>query len=399
MLKHLIEGTQLMVIYQPYFYIIQDIRCDMYYAGAKWARGCHPGQLLKEDGYLTSSETIKELIEQYGLNIFIIRKIRTFETGYEAYDYETRFLVKVDAKNNPKFYNKHNNDHLFSYHDKKYKEKMLELYRVENPLHSPEIKNKVKSTNIQKYGAQNVFSRDSNIRYSIFDTFIEKYGVVNISQLKETQEKIRETSLKTRNVDHHLKDPKVIQKRIDTISQRTDEDTKNIYEKIKKTKKQKYGDENYTNDEQRKQTNYERYGVEFVSQNLEIKQKMSVGISKTKNSTEWKSMNGAIARQKLSDTLNSEEWKKSKGKEKSKKISKIMKDRYNGENNPNYGNFWNDEQKKIMSDKHSGEKHPQFGWIWITNGNISKKINPNIESIPENWRKGRASVRKMISAE
>jgi hypothetical protein len=96
--------------YIPYFYIIQDIRNGMYYAGAKWAQDANPSNFMIEGGYETSSETIKELIQQYGLNNFVIRKIRTFSSAQKAYDYETRFLQKIDARNNPSFYNKHNND-------------------------------------------------------------------------------------------------------------------------------------------------------------------------------------------------------------------------------------------------------------------------------------------------
>lgn len=283
------KGTQLMAIYTPYFYIIQDTRNDMYYAGSKWAQGCHPDQLLKEGGYPTSSEKIKKIIDENGLNTFIIRKIRTFETGDEAYNYETRFLVKINAKNNPKFYNGHDNDyHIFAYHDKKYKEMMLEKYGVEYPMQSEEIKTKTKQTNLK------------------------------------------------------------------------------------------------------------RYGVENVSQVPEVSKKMSDGIRKTMQSEEWKNTKGVESKNKLSITLNSREWKDTKGIQKSKKISEAKKGKCTGENNSNYGNKWSDEQKEKMSEKHSGKKHPQYGWIWITNGEISRKINPDKEKIPEDWYRGRASRRSKV---
>ena len=99
-----------MSIYTPYFYIIQDKRNGIYYAGAKWAKDANPSNFMVEGGYETSSDTIKELIRHHGLSNFIIRKIRAFETGEAAHDYETRFLQKVDARNHPRFYNGHNND-------------------------------------------------------------------------------------------------------------------------------------------------------------------------------------------------------------------------------------------------------------------------------------------------
>jgi hypothetical protein len=102
-----------MAIYQPYFYIIQDVRNGMYYAGAKWGKDANPSNFMTEAGYTTSSNTINKLIQQYGLDNFAVRKIRIFETPKETCYYETRFLEKVDARKNKKFYNLHNNDNIF----------------------------------------------------------------------------------------------------------------------------------------------------------------------------------------------------------------------------------------------------------------------------------------------
>lgn len=106
-----------MAIYQPYFYIIQDVRNGMYYAGAKWSKNSNPSNFMVEGGYTTSSKIVNELIQQYGLSNFVVRKIRTFESAEQAYDYETKFLIKVDARNHPRFYNGHNNDSKFRFPD------------------------------------------------------------------------------------------------------------------------------------------------------------------------------------------------------------------------------------------------------------------------------------------
>jgi hypothetical protein len=89
----------------PYFYIIEHKETGKYYAGSRMAVGCHPSDLLV--GYSTSSNTIQNL----GIENFTVRKI---VTRHDAYDYETRFLQRVDARNNDRFYNKHNNegDHI-----------------------------------------------------------------------------------------------------------------------------------------------------------------------------------------------------------------------------------------------------------------------------------------------
>lgn len=89
---------------QPYFYIIQHITSLKYYAGYK-SYGSGSDNFMKPDGYKTSSKEIKRLINRDGLGAFIIRKIKRFKTTEEAYEYEFRFLTKVNAKDNVTFLN------------------------------------------------------------------------------------------------------------------------------------------------------------------------------------------------------------------------------------------------------------------------------------------------------
>ena len=57
-------------------------------------------------------------------------------------------------------------------------------------------------------------------------------------------------------------------------------------------------------------------------------------------------------------------------KETKEKLSKLAKERnMTGENNPNYGNYWSDEQKKIASERTknlcwTGENNPNYGNYW-----------------------------------
>lgn len=96
-------------IYKPYFYIIQHIQTSKYYAGVKYGKNANPENLLRPDGYQTSSNIIKQIILEEGLVSFVIRKIKIFETGVEALDYESRFLRKVNAAFNIAFLNRCNN--------------------------------------------------------------------------------------------------------------------------------------------------------------------------------------------------------------------------------------------------------------------------------------------------
>ena len=117
MLTNLKEGTQLMAIYTPYFYVIQDTKTGIYYAGSRYGKDANPEDFMKPNGYLTSSKTIRKLIEVNGIDSFAIRTIRIFNSKEETHDYESKFLKKVNARYNPRFYNKHNNDGGFSLSD------------------------------------------------------------------------------------------------------------------------------------------------------------------------------------------------------------------------------------------------------------------------------------------
>lgn len=250
----------------PYFYIIQNNENGKYYVGSRTSMNANPKELLMENGYITSSILVKNLIQQ-GI-VFKIRKVKTFDDKFDALNYETKFLHKVDAKNNENFYNQCNN--------------------------VPE-----------KF----IFSEE---------VFLLKYGVSNPSQLLETQEKIKETSRKNRGVEHHLSDPKVIQKRKETVKRHYGVEhisqVNDVKEAVKKTMFERYGSRN--NIEKIKKTNMEKYGVENVGRVPEIATKRGKSISKTKQSDEWKPKK-EMARAKLSKTLNSKEWIETKGKSKS----------------------------------------------------------------------------------
>lgn len=161
----------------PYFYILQDRRNGMYYAGSKCGKDANPELLMIEGGYTTSSNTINRIIEKHGINIFIIRKVKVFDDARHAYDYETRFLHKVNAKTNIKFYNGHNND-LLSFYSSEYKHVINKLYGVDNPFESPEVKERIRLTNINRYGVPYPMMSDQ-IKQKRVANYIEKRGVSN----------------------------------------------------------------------------------------------------------------------------------------------------------------------------------------------------------------------------
>jgi len=108
---------QLQIIYPtsttgiPFFYIIEHLRTGIYYAGSRHAQSkdriskTDSSIFMTEYGYQTSSRIVNEIINKEGLEAFRIRKIRHFEKPKESRIYEEKFLIRVNAAHNPKFYN------------------------------------------------------------------------------------------------------------------------------------------------------------------------------------------------------------------------------------------------------------------------------------------------------
>ncbi len=278
-------------IYIPYFYIIQHISSGKYYAGVKFAKDSNPDNLLKSNGYQTSSEIIKQFILEEGLESFIIRKIKVFDTGEEALDYESRFLRKVNAAFNDSFLNRSNNSistlntdyekrkqtclKKFGYEyasqseeaREKSKQTCLEKYGVEYSSQSPEIKEKKKQTNLEKLGVEFPMQSEE-VKEKSKQTMLEKYGVKYPSQSPEVREKIKNINLDNLGVEFPSQSPEV-------------------REKIKKTLLEKYGVENPSQSpeikEKKKQTNLEKLGVENPSKSPEIQEKKKQNFNNLNN--------------------------------------------------------------------------------------------------------------------
>lgn len=65
----------------------------MIYVGCRYARGCHPDDLLKS--YFTSSKRVKSLMARDGISSFCVIKILT---RADAREYESRYLKRVFSK-------------------------------------------------------------------------------------------------------------------------------------------------------------------------------------------------------------------------------------------------------------------------------------------------------------
>ena len=78
-----------------------------WYIGSRTKKGCNP-----DDGYICSSKTIKPLITENRGEW--TREIIAIGEPAAMLELETRYLVSLDAKNDPMSYNQHNSDGKFS---------------------------------------------------------------------------------------------------------------------------------------------------------------------------------------------------------------------------------------------------------------------------------------------
>ena len=103
----------------------------------------------------------------------------------------------------------------------KVKKTNLEKYGVNNIFQLDEIKDKIKETNIEKYGVKNP-QQNKEIKNKTEKTNLEKYGVVYTFQSFYIKEKIKETIFNRYGVEHPM-------------------ESEEIKDKIKKTNLERYG--------------------------------------------------------------------------------------------------------------------------------------------------------------
>ena len=133
-------------------------------------------------------------------------------------------------------------------------------YGVNNPNQSQEIKNKKIITYREHFGVDHP-SKSTEVRNKLAKTLKEKYGkdIVNISQVKEIQDKIKATNLERYGCEYSFQ-------------------SEEVKKKIKETNNEKYGCncvfQSKEVKDKIKQTIFKKYGVEYPLQSEEIKNKV-----------------------------------------------------------------------------------------------------------------------------
>jgi hypothetical protein len=97
----------------------------------------------------------------------------------------------------------------------KIKSTNLQKYGTECVLQSEQIKEKIKQTNLERYGVENP-SQCSEIHQKKIETSLRNYGVEYPVQTEETQQKIRNTNLERYGVTCAMKIPEIAQKSVGT---------------------------------------------------------------------------------------------------------------------------------------------------------------------------------------
>ena len=206
----------------------------MFYAGCRYAIGCRASELLQINGYLTSSKTVKKLINEEGLDSFVIDRVKEFTTKFGGYRYETRFLKKINVPFNDKFIN---------------------LSR--NTPYCPDILSirlaKIK-TSLARYGAKNPMQNRA-VRARQVNTVVSRYGVDNISKLSCIKASKLKTRLENNGGVYETELQRSIRYKTNTDRYGDNLPTRNVEVKAKT-----------------KQTCLSRYGVEFVLQVPEIRE-------------------------------------------------------------------------------------------------------------------------------
>ena len=162
------------------------------------------------------------------------------------------------------------------------RESLYKKYGAYDVMHIPHILQKIKDTNLKKYGVefplQQLKKENSEIYQKISQTCINKFGVDSPLKNKEVREKIKQTNIQRYGVDNLFKNDIIKEKIKQTNIQKYGVDylfkSNIIKEKIKQTNIQKYGVDNPLKNkeirEKIKQTNIQKYGVDNPLKNKEI---------------------------------------------------------------------------------------------------------------------------------
>jgi len=94
-----------MSIYTPFTYLITHIPTGKRYYGVRYQKGCHPSDIGTK--YFSSSNVIKKMIAEDGLDKFKFEVRRTFDNADKATRWERRVHLRMKVHKNDDWLNIH----------------------------------------------------------------------------------------------------------------------------------------------------------------------------------------------------------------------------------------------------------------------------------------------------
>lgn len=164
------------------------------------------------------------------------------------------------------------------------RENSLAKHGVENPMHSPEADRKRAETNLARYGAENPFARGASTYEKVQESLVGKRpvlrGEVNPFARPEVKEKVRTTMLERYGAENPQQVPAIRARTTATSQERYGGvllSSPALAEKARETNQALYGDEFPQRTEgvkaKQQETNLLRYGVPWTGMNPEVRAK------------------------------------------------------------------------------------------------------------------------------
>jgi len=157
----------------------------------------------------------------------------------------------------------------------------IEKYGVDNPLKNNNIRNKIENTMVKKYGVNHPML-SNEIKSKFKNTMIEKYGVVSPMLSEQIKSKSKITWNKKSTEELSI----IKNKKISTWNNTSNKTKKNISDKRKNTNLKKYGVEYIINHKETKEkirkTLKDKYGVDTPYENSIIRKKSSISYKKNR---------------------------------------------------------------------------------------------------------------------
>lgn len=130
----------------PFFYILTHVKTGKRYAGVKISKGCHPSQLWTT--YFPSNPAVSQIIARDGKDAFTFEIRAVFDSVESCQKYESRFLEKIHANENPLWYNSQSPEPKFSLSQISDKVKTISIFRWVN---NGKKEHRVNELDVQKF--------------------------------------------------------------------------------------------------------------------------------------------------------------------------------------------------------------------------------------------------------